>query len=1236
MNFKSNLTAYVYAVFVLIVLITINSCATYDLKKGKNLNISTSESSLIKEDYKLFLVGDAGNADDPQAQQTLNFVKTKLDSASANSMLIFLGDNIYPLGMPAEDHKDYSLAKLKLENQLKITKNFKGKTLFIPGNHDWYHGLDGLKAQEKFVENFMQKKDAFLPNNGCPIESLDLSDNIKMIAIDSEWYLINWDQFAGINKKCTIKSREDFWTELEGQIKKNQDKTIVIAQHHPIISSGTHAGFTSLKGNLFPFRSKFPLPGITSLLNVLRSSSGISIEDINNSHYREFANRMINLTQNNENIIIVSGHDHNLQYHEQDEIRQIVSGAGSKSDPSTITKSTDLSYGNSGFVEVNIFNNSKVTAEYFSTTQPNLKSLSKINVRPEKSNISISNFPDAFPSTIAASIYPLKSTQKSFFYKFLMGEHYRKYYGISIQAPIANLQNLYGGLEPTRAGGGHQSNTLRLISKTGEEFNMRALKKSAVRFLNSVAFKNSTIGNQFEGTYAEKFLLDFYTTSQPYAPFAVGNLADEVGIIHNNPKIYYVPQQKSLGTYNSDYGNELYMIEERFSDDATTLEKYKADDIVGTDDVLKSLRKSSKYKINEKAWIRARLFDMFIGDWDRHEDQWKWLEQKSDDNVIFTPIPRDRDQAFSKFDGVLLSLIMSDPGLRHMQTFNKEIKNIKWFNREAYPIDLIFARQSSLQEWLDEAEFIVKNLTDDKIDSAFINLPKEVQGKGIDEIKKLLIHRKTNLKNNAEQYFKILQEKVIIAGTEKVDYYEITKNKNQIEISQFSTEKKKPNELVFRKTYTDNETKEIWIYALNEDDIFEVKGPGKSKIILRLIGGQNNDTYNIEDGKGVKIYDFKDLNNTYNNDSKTKLHISDNYDLNTYHFKKPKYNSFTNYGNFGYHPDYGVKVGVTLDYTVNNFKLDPYTQNHKLRVNYYTATQGFDMSYSGHFKKIFGNLDFNIEALYTTPFFTQNFFGLSNNSIYNENLREESYNRVRIEQLHLSPVVSTSSWLNITNSLALNFENNKVDQTPNRFVSESMDINPSAFTTQNFASLQYRFGYKNYNNLNFPTLGMQLILDAEWKSNLEQTERNFLKLYGQLELIQRITNNGKLVLANTTSSQWINNNNFEFYQALSIGGISDLRAFRAERFSGRSSFANSSDIRLNLGQLNNPIAPINYGIFGGYDVGRVWNKNEYSRQWHQSVGGGLWLSLAESITGKLNFFYGSDGTLFSANFGLNF
>lgn len=128
--------------------------------------------------------------------------------ASSNSTLLFLGDNIYQKGLPPEDDPSYASAQNKLKMQLKITNDFKGKTVFIPGNHDWYNGLKGLERQQLMVTDYLGDKKSFLPRKGCGLDILDINDNLTLITIDSEWFIQNWDKHPGINDQCDIKTRD--------------------------------------------------------------------------------------------------------------------------------------------------------------------------------------------------------------------------------------------------------------------------------------------------------------------------------------------------------------------------------------------------------------------------------------------------------------------------------------------------------------------------------------------------------------------------------------------------------------------------------------------------------------------------------------------------------------------------------------------------------------------------------------------------------------------------------------------------------------------------------------------------------------------------------------------------------------------------------------------------------------------------------------------------------------------
>lgn len=1224
--------------FILLFLV-LQSCATHHVQFGKNIKNTVTENATdtSKIVHTFFLIGDAGNANEDKAQQTLDLLSNQLKKAGKNTTLLFLGDNIYPKGLPNTDNSpnERIIAENKLTNQLKLSKNFKGKTIFIPGNHDWYSGMKGLDRQAKFVTDYLNDKKSFLPRKGCGIDDLEINRNLTLITIDSQWFLEDWDKSPTINDDCTIKTRDAFFDELESILNKNQDKTVVLALHHPLMSNGTHGGQFSLEKQLFPLEEKIPLPVVGSLVNLIRKTSGISPQDIQNKQYTLFIKRVKTLIQSQDNVIVVSGHDHNLQYINKDNIKQIISGSGSKSEAAKAVFPTDFSYGGNGFAALNIYENGAAKVFFYGNENNNERLLFTYSVLNSKENYN-QIFPSSFPKITTSAIYSKKQTHKNGFYKFLFGQHYRKQYSTPITVQTVTIDTLFGGLKPKRAGGGHQSKSLQLADKNGKEYVMRALKKSASRFLQAVAFKDQFVVNEFEDTYAENFLFDFYTTSHPYTPFAVGNLAEKIGLPHTNPLLYYIPKHKSLKGFNADFGNELYMVEERPTDSQKDLKSFgQPNAIIGTNDLLKNLHKDEKYTVDENAYIKARLFDMLIGDWDRHSDQWRWGEYKDGEKIVYKPIPRDRDQAFSKYDGALLSLIMNMPALRHMQTFKNDIRNVKWFNREPYPQDIALLKTADENDWINQAKFIQENLSDADIDTAFSNLPATIQDGTIESIKHKLKIRKKQLQRYASEYYQVLQKTVLIVGTDKKDKFIIThKAKNNLEIAVYRI-KKNEEELVYTKNFTAGTTKNIWIYGLDEDDFFEVKGNAKANINIRLLGGQNSDSYTIENGRKIKIYDFKSKGNTYAIDSKTKTVLTDDYETNLYDYEKPKYNAFSGLPFGGYNPDDGVKLGFITNYTVNKFNQNPYTQKHVLKANYFFATNGYELVYNGFFPKALGKWDLDLESKFTSPNFTINFFGSGNETINNDETFGMNYNRVRLRTLRVTPSIKKIGKYGSEINISTTFEKISVEETNNRFINIPGVVNPEVFGSQQFAGATIKYSFENYDIPSFPTMGFGFSVAGSWKMNTNDTQRNFPSIESKLNFNHKIDANGKVILATILKSKILLNNNFEFYQGANLGGDYDLRGYRNERFLGNQSFYQSSDIRWNLGKIRRSLIPMTYGVLGGFDYGRVWVNGENSDKWHQSFGGGLWLNGLNVITARITYFKSVDEEARIA-FGLGF
>lgn len=82
--------------------------------------------------------------------------------------------------------------------------------------------------------------------------------------------------------------------------------------------------------------------------------------------------------------------------------------------------------------------------------------------------------------------------------------------------------------------------------------------------------------------------------------------------------------------------------------------------------------------------------------------------------------------------------------------------------------------------------------------------------------------------------------------------------------------KKNGDEVQSVNTYDAKNTREIWIYGLDDNDHFIVKGKNNA-IKIRLIGGPNNDIYDLNNTKNVKVYDYASKNNTYTDARKSNL-----------------------------------------------------------------------------------------------------------------------------------------------------------------------------------------------------------------------------------------------------------------------------------------------------------------------------------------------------------------------------
>ena len=1230
---------------VLAILLTF-SCVTVQPKYKEGEPESNFGYPANKEIEKSFyLLGDGGYSPPGGTSLGLIAFKTFLDSVNKkDNYTIFLGDNIYPDGMPPEGSSEREEAEYRLDAQLDAIENYEGRVVVIPGNHDWYNEkLNGLERQKDYLKSRFEEILLWSPEIGCGIQSLEISENIQLIVIDSQWYLEDWDRNPKINDDCEqIKTREAMFLELESEIKKNQNKTVLVALHHPVYTNGVHGGQYTFDRHIYPSQKKIPLPILGSLATLIRTTGGVSIQDAQNNRYKSLATRLSTIAQGYERVIFASGHEHSLQYIEHDSVKQIVSGSGSKASYATLSNDGVFAYNGQGFAVLDIFKDGSSWVSFYGNEENKPKLLFQKEILETPVPFEFKEYPDSFPQTMTTSIYKEEETDKSPVHKTVWGERYRELYGTDVTLRVADLDTLYGGLEVVREGGGHQTVSLRVKDSLGREYNIRRVRKDALRFLQNVAFKNQPVENKLENTVAENLITDFYTAAHPYGFLAIPKLSQAAGVYHTNPEVFYLPKQEALGKYNSIHGDDIYMIVERPEENWTGYESFgnPDHDIVSTADMIERLRRDEKYILDEAAYVRARLFDMLIGDWDRHQDQWRWAEIEDEEgNHYFEPIPRDRDQVFSNFDGAFFGTLRALTGFANQfAVYGDDIKDLEWFNIAAMGLDRSLLQNKGKETWLEQAKYIKEHVTDEKIVEAFSMLPEETRGETTEELISNLKGRRNNIVDIAERYYDHLASLAIVTGTDKDDFIDIIRmNDGNTRVTITRNKDGERAEILSDKVYKFEETKEIWVYGLDDDDKIFAEGSGPAKIFVRVIGGQNNDVYTVNNGKNLKIYDHKSLPNTIRKVGGAKLRLTDNYEINTYDKDKKTFSSGSILPDIGYNPDNGFSFGLEYVKSINKFKRNPFTSQHTFSGDFHSATNGFALSYEAEFASIIGKYNLQVGVNMASPKYSQNFFGFGNET---ENFDDElglGYNRVGLSEYGAKLALVNKTPFGSFFGFSATFEGIEVQQEEDAFITEDfLSADPDFFNRKFFAGLDAMYRYESYDDRLNPTRGMLFELNLGAKLNTANTERLYGYFKPYMGFYNALTRNRKLVVKTRAEAHINIGQEYEFYQGAQLGADTGLRGYRLERYTGKSSFGTGADLRYSFNTVKTSFLPFQPGIYVGYDLGRVWVDSQNSDKWHDSYGGGIWINSADAIQGNFSLFAGEEGTRFQFGIGLKF
>ncbi|WP_460608136.1 hypothetical protein [Hymenobacter terrigena] len=423
---------------------------------------------------------------------------------------------------------------------------------------------------------------------------------------------------------------------------------------------------------------------------------------------------------------------------------------------------------------------------------------------------------------------------RSAVWKFFFGKHYRSVWATPVTVPVLRLATAVpGGLVPMQAGGSYQSHTLRLHAPDGREYVLRSVDKDM-----SAALRPGWKRNLLRG-----LLKDQTSATQPFGAYPAAYLAEVAGVLHANPRLVFVGPDCGLGKFKASYANALYLFEERPDGDQRLVASFgRSPRVVNSAHMLAALRRRPAAHVPARAFLRARLLDVLLGDWSRREDQWRWAAFSQAGRLAFRPVPRDRDQAFFLFDDGVVTRLVSWFAPKY-QTFRASIRleNVDALTTTARALDRTLLTSLSANDFREVADSVRASLSDAVLAQAFNSGPPEMRASLASKFVPMLRARREQLPAVAQQYYALLNKEAWLIGTDQAERFILSEVGGSLRVQLLARRPGRPDSLVTDRTFNRKITPQLDLYGLGGDDVFELRGALPDGIAVHLYAGDGRD-----------------------------------------------------------------------------------------------------------------------------------------------------------------------------------------------------------------------------------------------------------------------------------------------------------------------------------------------------------------------------------------------------------
>jgi hypothetical protein len=804
------------------------------------------------------------------------------------------------------------------------------------------------------------------------------------------------------------------------------------------------------------------------------------------------------------------------------------------------------------------------------------------------------------------------------------GDHYRDAWTTPIEVMVLDLRSFAGGLTPLKRGGGQQTKSLRLLGANGKTYSFRSIDKDPSAALPPV----------LRTTLAADVLQDQISSQHPVGALVCCALLEAAGILHARPQLVVMPDDSLLGEFREEFADMLGMIEERPDENDDSLAAFAgAERVIGSDELLDKISESPAHRVNARALLKARLIDLYVGDWDRHLDQWRWARFSADSAKGWYPIPRDRDQVFSRLDGVFPEI--AQLRVPQLVGFSEEYSSIFSLHWNARELDRRFLAGLERPTWDSVIAEIVGAFTDSVIEQAVRRLPPEVYAVDGAWLETALKRRRSGFARAANDFYRLLADQVEVSGTDVSENLQLTQLPDgRLDIS--LTELVQGATPYFSRRFDPHETREIRILLHDGDDHVAVTGSQQLGMIVRIVGGAGDDTYQLDSPTtSVRIYDARGSNRVEGVAPGSTPIDGKRYRKNRR--TAPRYWGSMQMptGRMWYSTDFGLLVGGGISLHSYGFRKDPYAT--RSRVYAAGSTNGrYDLSIDHDIRTENSPLH-TVFKLRATSFDVAYFYGFGNQA---SELGTSDLHSVQRGLFVFEPMLAVSRDHSLDFSFGPTIRYSKTWGNEGKFIATLPDLYGSGVFGEIGLALAARLDTR-------PDMSLEEIEQLEdlagfgltVEGSLFPTAWDVEHTYGQVEAVATAYIPTAVlphtVLALRTGGETVLGEH-PWFDAAYIGGLGSLRGWRSQRFAGDGALFGSAELRAYLTDFNF-IMPQLLGIFGSVDGGRVWVDGDSPGGWHVGYGGGIWLGfLGSRNLFSASYFQGDGSSGFYVDWGFAF